>query len=122
MLGNFAASWTLRYIDEVTEVCSDGLDGSPNSFTQLGLCSSPNTADESLSKNDLDSTTYHDVQVTWMPEFGDGQFAVTLGANNIFDEDPPTCYSCSLNGYDAGTYDAPGQFYYLRSQFAFGGE
>jgi iron complex outermembrane receptor protein len=122
MLGNFAASWTVRYIDEVTEVCSDGLDGSPNSFTQLGLCSSPNTADESLSKNDLDSTTYQDVQVTWMPEFGDGQFALTLGANNIFDEDPPTCYSCSLNGYDAGTYDAPGQFYYLRSQFAFGGE
>jgi iron complex outermembrane receptor protein len=122
MLGNFSASWTMRYIDEVTEVCSDGADGSPNSFTQLGLCSSPNTADESQSKNDLDSTTYHDVQVTWMPEFGEGQFAVTLGANNVFDEDPPTCYSCSLNGYDAATYDAPGQFYYLRSQFAFGGE
>ena len=122
MLGDFSASWTMRYIDEVTEVCSDGADGSPNSFTQLGLCSSPNTADESQSKNDLDSTTYHDVQVTWMPEFGEGQFAVTLGANNVFDEDPPTCYSCSLNGYDAATYDAPGQFYYLRSQFAFGGE
>ena len=122
MLGNFAASWTMRYIDEVTEDCSDGLDGTPNSFTQLGLCSSPNTASEGQSKNDLDSTTYHDVQVTWMPEFGDGQLAVTVGANNVLDEDPPTCYSCSLNGYDAGTYDAPGQFYYLRSQFAFGGE
>ncbi len=122
LLGNWSASWTIRHIDEVTEVCSDGLDGTPSSLTQLGLCSSPNTTDESLSKNDLDATTYHDVQVTWMPDFGDGALAITLGANNLFDEDPPDCYSCSLNGYDASTYDMAGQFYYLRSSFDFGGE
>ena len=37
-----------------------------------------------------------------------GGLKLALVVNNIFGEDPPVCYSCSLNGYDAGTYDLPG--------------
>jgi iron complex outermembrane receptor protein len=120
MLGDWAASWTIRHIKEVTESCSDFLDGTANSLTQLGLCSSPNLADESLSENDLDDTTYHDLAVTWFPQFGQGRLNFTVGANNLLDEDPPECYSCSLNGYDASTYDPPdSRFYYFRTSFDF---
>jgi len=58
--------------------------------------------------------------VTWIPQFGDGRLNFTVGANNLLDEDPPECYSCSLNGYDASTYDPPqSRFYYFRTAFEF---
>jgi len=109
------ASWTARYIDEMTERCSDFLDGSADSLTNLGLCSEPNTSDNSLSRNKLDSTWFNDLQVTYTPGQLDGNLGITLGINNIFEEDPPACYSCSLNGYDPSTYDMPGSFAYLRA-------
>ena len=43
----------------------------------------------------------------------------TLGVNNVFGKDPPICLSCSLNGYDAATYDLPGRFWYARVGFGF---
>ena len=99
-------AWTLRYIDEQTERCSDFLDGSPDSLTNLGLCSEPNFTDNSLSLNKLDATVFNDLQVTYRPSRWNG---------NLFNEDPPACYSCSLNGYDPSTYDMPGNFTYLRA-------
>jgi iron complex outermembrane receptor protein len=39
--------------------------------------------------------------------------------NNIFGEDPPICYTCSLNGYDAGTYDLPGSFWSVTAKYGF---
>lgn len=112
-LGSWSVAWNMRYIDAVTESCSDFLDGTPNSLTALGLCSNPNSADNSLSTNELDATLYNDVLVTY--RFGDQNFAVSFGINNLLDQDPPVCLSCSLNGYDASTYDIPGRFYYLRA-------
>jgi iron complex outermembrane receptor protein len=44
----------------------------------------------------------------------DGNLELTFGVNNVLDEDPPVCYSCSLNGYDPSIYDVPGRFAYLR--------
>jgi iron complex outermembrane receptor protein len=117
--GDWNVNWTARYIDRVTESCSDFLDGTPNSFTALGLCSNPNTADNSLSTNDLGSTTYHDVQVNWATPLGVEGLRLTLGINNLFDKDPPTCLTCSLNGYDAGTHDLPGQFWYVQAVYKF---
>jgi iron complex outermembrane receptor protein len=113
-MGDFGASWTIRHIDEVTESCSDSSDNTANSFTALGLCSNPNTADETMSTNDLDATTYHDVQFIWRPVDLVEGLELTVGIQNLFDEDPPKCVSCSLNGYDAATHDAPGQFGYVR--------
>jgi len=30
---------------------------------------------------------------------------VEAGVNNLFGSNPPICFTCTLNGYDAGTYD-----------------
>ena len=44
---------------------------------------------------------------------------ISLGLNNVFDKDPPICLSCSLNGYDASTYDLPGRFWYVEANVKF---
>jgi iron complex outermembrane receptor protein len=113
--GDWNVAWTLRYIDEQTERCSDFLDGSDDSLANLGVCSQPNFTDNSLSLNTLDATMFNDLQVTYRPSRWDGNLSLTLGVNNVFSEDPPACYSCSLNGYDPSTYDMPGNFTYLRA-------
>ena len=69
----------------------------------------------------MSATTYVDTQVTWTPSlFMDGNWAVTVGANNVLDEDPPPCFSCALNGYDPSAYDTPGVFWYARVVAHFG--
>jgi TonB dependent receptor. len=45
--------------------------------------------------------------------------ALTVGVNNIFDKDPPACFSCSLNNFDPTTYDIPGRFGYARLSYGF---
>ncbi|MCW1383329.1 TonB-dependent receptor [Novosphingobium sp. KCTC 2891] len=66
----------------------------------------------------LASRFYTDVQVQYRPSFLDSRFALTLGVNNVFDVNPPACFSCSLNNYDPTTYDVPGQFGYLRLSYS----
>lgn len=105
---------TTRYIGRVTEACTDALDGTPASFAALGLCSDPENA-----RNELEATIYNDVQVGWDMPFGARGFHLDLGIQNVLDQDPPVCLSCSLNGYDAGTYDAPGMFGYGKVQYRF---
>jgi iron complex outermembrane recepter protein len=40
--------------------------------------------------------------------------------NNVFSKEPPICLSCTLNGYDASTYDMPGsRFVYGRAEVRF---
>jgi iron complex outermembrane receptor protein len=96
---NWSAAWTTRYVDSLDERCTDSAAG-------LGFCSGSN--------NKLDDVYYNDVQVTWRPELSFGDVSLQVGANNVFDEDPPECYSCALNGFDATLYDVPGVFYYAR--------
>lgn len=110
------ATLGFRHIDSLTESCSDFLDGTPNSLTQLGVCSNPNFEDESQSTNELGSTTYVDLQVAWS---GFRDLTLEVGAHNLLDEDPPACLSCSLNGYDPSTYDPEGQFFYVRGIYEF---
>ena len=93
-LGDFAASVTGRYISGVTEVTDQ--------------FATP------VATNKLHSRTYLDAQITFAPSFADRRLAFTIGANNITNQDPPACFSCSLNNYDPTTYDVPGQFGYLR--------
>ncbi len=114
---DWTASWTIRHIDDLTERCSDFQDNGADSLTNEGLCSIPNTVDNSLSENKLDATTYNDLQAIYSPQnFGGGGWEFALGVNNIFDEDPPLSQEASLNGYTASVYDPPGsQFWYLRA-------
>jgi iron complex outermembrane receptor protein len=44
-------------------------------------------------------------------------FGFALGANNLFDVDPPACFTCGLNNMDPTTYDVPGTFFYARATF-----
>ncbi|MES2449896.1 MAG: TonB-dependent receptor [Pseudomonadota bacterium] len=87
--GPFGASFTGRYIKSVVEA-----DGS-----RLG------------------SRLYGDVQVSYTPAFMKDRVTLTLGVNNVFNQDPPGCTSCTGPNYDPTTYDVPGQFGYARLSY-----
>ncbi|WP_425603376.1 TonB-dependent receptor [Luteimonas endophytica] len=105
-LDAWRAAWTVRHISELTEAC-----GRAAAF--------PVCSDQATGTNTLDATTYHDVQLGYRFDWMRG-LELTAGVNNVFDKDPPICLSCSLNGYDASTYDIPGgRFWYLRADLRF---
>ena len=118
-LGDWSASWTMRYLSDLTESCG----GSDNGFRDFPTCSDPSAGpvvDSSgvSGENHLGAVTYHDVRVSWkLPTSFD--MSVSGGVNNLFDKDPPVCISCSLNGYDASTYDLPGRFWYVEASVKF---
>ncbi|MEG3088668.1 TonB-dependent receptor domain-containing protein [Sphingomonas sp. PB4P5] len=91
--GPIAASFTGRYIDGVTERDANG------------------------DPNEMKSRIYGDAQIILSPAMFDNRFAFTIGVNNVFNTDPPACFSCSLNNFDPTTYDVPGQFGYLRISY-----
>lgn len=105
-LGGWNAAWTMRHISELREECGNAVS--------FPVCSDPATG-----TNVLSATTYNDLQLGY--RFGNGEgLGLTFGVNNVFDEDPPICLSCSLNGYDASTYDIPGgRFFYVRADIKF---
>jgi iron complex outermembrane receptor protein len=105
--GNWGANLTTRYIDSVQEYCSNAV-----------IAAVPGCDNHEVF-NTLDSTIYNDVQVAWSNAFGMDKFKLALSVNNIFGEDPPICYTCSLNGYDAGTYDLPGTFWAVTAKYGF---
>ena len=85
-IGAARASFTGRYIDSVKE--ADG--------------------------KKLKSTFYGDVQVTLAPGWLENRLGLTIGVNNVFNQDPPACFSCTGPHSDPTTYDVPGQFGYVR--------
>jgi iron complex outermembrane receptor protein len=88
-LNNFGASLTGRYIEGVEE--GNG--------------------------NELGARFYTDVQLRWSPPWMDNRFGIAIGANNLFNVDPPACFTCGLNNMDPTTYDVPGTFLYARVSF-----
>ena len=105
-LDNWNASWTVRHISELTEQCGDA--------SAFPICS-----DQVAGTNKLAATTFHDMQVGYKVDWMKG-LQLSLGLNNVFDKDPPICLSCSLNGYDASTYDIPrGRYWYARADLRF---
>ena len=103
--GDWELAWNVRYISEVEESCQ-GLAGLPG-------------CDSDDDMHSLDSTWYNDVQLSWNNAFAAEGMKLSVGVNNLFGEDPPICLTCSLNGYDAGTYDLPGQFWYVSLDYKF---
>ncbi len=104
---NFSATYGLRYIDAVEENCNNAtINDVPNCQNARAI-------------NTLGSTTYHDVQLAWKDAFTMDGLRLTLGANNVFGKEPPVCVTCSLNGYDAGTYDLPGAYWYVNADYRF---
>lgn len=109
--GGWSATWTARYIDRLRERCA-GANG-------FDICDESDPLVEGGGTNYLGATTYHDAQLSWGTEAWMKDFRITLGVNNVLGKDPPICLSCTLNGYDASTYDLPGRFWYARVGFGF---
>ncbi len=65
----------------------------------------------------LGNTFYGDVQLVFTPAFLDKRTSFTIGVNNVFNQDPPACFSCTGPNYDPTTYDVPGQFGYARISY-----
>jgi iron complex outermembrane receptor protein len=107
-------SWNLRFISAVAEPCGNAQTNIP----VPGCEDSSGTFDGTLLHN-LHSVLYHDIQVSWTDAFGFSGFKIAAGVNNLFGTNPPVCYSCTLNGYDAGTYDLPGAFWNVRVKYVF---
>lgn len=95
----YSASYALRYISKLTEECGNALN--------YPSCSNP-----AAGTNKLGETFYHDLRLGWTPA-DIAKLKVSVGINNLLDQDPPICVSCSLNGYDASNYDLPGRFGFL---------
>ena len=89
LLGDFDAALTGRYIDHVYETSV-------------------------VVGNKLGNTFYGDVRLTFMPAQLQRKVELSVGVNNVFNKNPPACYSCTGPNYDPTTYDVPGQFGYLR--------
>jgi iron complex outermembrane recepter protein len=105
--GNFSGTYGLRYIDAVEEDCNSAV------ISNVPGCLNPS------STNVLGSVTYHDVQFAWKNAFTMEGLKLSVGANNVFGKEPPICMTCSLNGYDAGTYDLPGAYWYVGADYRF---
>jgi len=105
-------AFTTRFIDSVEEFCL-------NAVSQAPVPGCPNSPSLPTDMHTLGSTVYNDLQVAWSKAFNVEGLKLSLGVNNIFSEDPPICYSCSLNGYDAGTYDLPGIFWAVTAKYGF---
>jgi len=107
-------NWNLRFLSAVEESCSNAV----NQGIPVPGCTTAGAFDPSLSHN-MHSMLYNDVQVSWADAFRLTGLKVEGGVNNLFGLNPPICYTCTLNGYDAGTYDLPGAFWYARATYKF---
>lgn len=65
--------------------------------------------------NRLDSRLYVDTQLRFTPGWLSEGLGFAVGVINLFDKDPPGCFSCGLNNFDPTTYDVPGRYYYARA-------
>ncbi|MFL6591370.1 MAG: TonB-dependent receptor [Luteimonas sp.] len=110
-LHDWDVAWTVRYISAVTEFCSNVANGA--------VATGCPQIDPVNETHELGSTWYHDVQAGWNNAFGAQGLKLTFGVNNLFGEEAPVCVTCSLNGYDAGTYDLPWRFWYVDLQYKF---
>jgi iron complex outermembrane receptor protein len=110
-LGGLEVNWNLRFLSAVKEFCGNAV------LTPVPGC--PNSPVLPTDYHNLHSVLYHDVQISWADAFTLKGLKIDLGVNNLFGTNPPICYSCTLNGYDAGTYDLPGAFWNARATYKF---
>lgn len=107
-------TWSLRFIDSVKELC-----GNAAATVPVPGCTDSAGNFAPTMYNTLDSVLYNDVQIAWSDAFSLKGLKVEGGVINMFGVNPPVCYTCTLNGYDASTYDLPGAFWYVRGTYKF---
>ncbi|MBN8428413.1 MAG: TonB-dependent receptor [Xanthomonadales bacterium] len=117
-MGDFGATWNVRYYSRQQEACPFGF----NDYGFGELCNDPVYADAAtselafdadgnpLSQQHIGGTTYHDVSGYWNAPWN---ARITLGINNIGDKNPPVSFTTFANSFDP-QYEVPGRFYYLQ--------
>jgi iron complex outermembrane receptor protein len=106
-VSDWQASWIVRYIHSVTEPCF--------SAVIVGIQGCETATDFHV----LRAVVYNDVQLEWRNAFALSGLKIAFGVNNLFGVNPPICFTCTLNGYDAATYDLPGAFWNARASYKF---
>ncbi|MXW53004.1 MAG: hypothetical protein F4X44_07865 [Gammaproteobacteria bacterium] len=106
--GNGTLIWRSRFVGELEERCSNFMDGTPDSLTNLGMCSSPNLEDNSASSNTLAATIYQSATYEYTLSHRSQSIAILFGIDNILNEETPRSYSSTLNGFDPSTHEIPG--------------
>ncbi|MEN1957393.1 TonB-dependent receptor domain-containing protein [Luteimonas changyuni] len=118
-LNDFAVTWGMRYTSGAKEGCMGFEDADGN----LEHCSLPNyqapdTLGRIVPQNEVGSTTFNDLQVSWNAPWN---ARIAVGANNVLDKDPPLYYNSNgrASGFSFyGGHDI-GRFIYMRYQQKF---
>ena len=118
------ASWSSRLAYTMKEDCNDIYgDTDPTiAYSALGLCSDPKFDADGvdISENELKTVIYHNVQ--FGRDFNAYNTKITLGINNVLDQDPPVSYSMVgfyWYNYDPNHYEIPGRLGYLKVDYKF---
>jgi iron complex outermembrane receptor protein len=127
-LGDFGATWNVRYFSSQTEGCQnfedygytflctdhDRVVGVPTDSNGNGVWDGVGGGDSITTVNSAEkhipATTYHDVSAYWNAPWN---AKITVGVNNLFAKDPPLSASSFANSFDP-QFEVPGRFYYLR--------
>jgi len=109
-LGDWTIGLTNRYTSRLVELCGVG-----GQFVGEGICSDESAGQ--FGQNAIKSAVFTDLQMAWNQPFAISGMLLKFGINNVLDKDPPACFTCSLNGYDASTYNLQGQYYYLQMAY-----
>ena len=66
----------------------------------------------------IKSWTTHDLQLSYSLPFYNG-LQMSLGIDNLFDQEPPFAAAAFNDNFDPRTYDSKGRFWYFRATQAF---
>lgn len=108
----WSVNTTFRYISSLNEDCANAVG--------YAICTEPNliTPTRPTGTHPLAAVVYQDLRASWkLPISWD--LTLAAGINNLWNKAPPICISCTLNGYDASTYDLPSRFTYLQARLNF---
>ena len=67
--------------------------------------------------NQVASALFTDAHLSYTPERLGDSWTISLGFNNLFDEDPPLCFPCGVIGMSQVAHDLPGRIGYLRFSY-----
>ncbi len=127
-MGDFGATWNMRYYSSQTENCqaledygygflctdTDRIIAVPNDANGNGVwdgtAGGDNFTQRNAAERHIGAVTYHDVSAYWNAPWN---AKITVGINNVFDKDPPVSVTTFANSFDP-QYEVPGQFFYMR--------
>ena len=104
MLNNYGAGFNIRYIGGIKECEDNDCIGRPGGIAEA---------------RDVDANVTADLFGSYSLKTPAGTSSLSVGVNNVLDQDPPDIYNGFLAASDAGTYDYMGRYFYARFTQAF---